>query len=295
MKLTENVSVNYDVNVNVKTSNLNRSVEKSSRSWSRMRDAMLSTLFTGMQLDRIFGKVVDRNLEMMGGTDMLSSALDIILLPKVSKLNEKFLTFASKLLSSSDATKDFVGNLFVGGWVFGKILSPLTNVVLLIGSLSYLLRGIKLADFIIGFGEWVVPLVILATTLYAVVRFLKFITTNKDKINDFVNKTSDALDKWAKGFQEINLQIKNSAPLYSVPPEYESRIPGVRSSPFLEDVVKLMDESGRLSTPEERGEWLKVVRNFWQGNTTTYNAPKNVTIYNKDEGFLSTPYSYDNW
>jgi len=267
MKLTENVSVNYDVNVNVKTSNLNRSVEKSSRSWGRMRDAMLSTLFTGMQLDRIFGKVVDRNLEMMGGTDMLSSAFDIILLPKVSKLNEKFLTFASNLLSSSDATKDFVGNLFVGGWAFGKILSPLTNIVLLMGSFKYLLKSTKFTEYISGvlglvgaFGKWLIILLIIAGTIYGIIKLV-------EKLNE----------KWES---EANKNMM-------IPTSLGFEVPDILKAPkVFSDALRDVFGNNNINNQNI---------NTTNNQTEIYNAPRSVTLYTGEKGFLSTPYSYDNW
>jgi len=174
MKLTENVAIDYNVNVNVKTTNLDRNLGRSGRSWSRLRDAMLSTLFTGMQLDRIFGKMVDRNLEMMGGTDMLSSAFDTILLPRLSDVNEKFLELSKKIMGSSDATKDLIGNVFIGGWAFGKILTPLTNVVLLMGSLKYLIEGIEFGALLLGFGKW---LILLAGIYFFTRAMIKMLTS----------------------------------------------------------------------------------------------------------------------
>lgn len=129
------------------------------------RGELLSTMFVGMGMKRLFGGMIRQVLEMTGIFDVWRGILASILLPILVPLIQQYLPKFLEWLKDP-SHKKFLGNLIILGYLFGVVLTAIGFLGLGIDGLIKTFSGLGgvfkwMWTFLIGTGEkagWLVKL-----------------------------------------------------------------------------------------------------------------------------------------
>lgn len=129
----------------------NRAYRQLGASVQRFRMYLLSVMFAGMMITRVFGGMIKPVLELTGLTDVWKAALIDLLLPVLLPITDALMNFLFYLMDLPDAAKKTIGILILAGFAFGLILMVVGQVGLAIAGLTMLLGslGIPLAILLI--------------------------------------------------------------------------------------------------------------------------------------------------
>jgi hypothetical protein len=94
----------------------------------------LSLLFTGMSLDRMFGGLVKKGMDLVGIMDIIDAIVSIVMLPIMLSLLPIFLGILSWVTKLDNQAKLFIGALIIVGMVIGIVIMTLGQVLLLVVS-----------------------------------------------------------------------------------------------------------------------------------------------------------------
>ena len=98
-------------------------------STKRFNAELLSVLFTGMWLQRVFGGFVNEALKTAGVFDVLGAVMTAILLPVLMPLVQIFYRLINEVMKNP-ALKKFIAFIVILGAVFGVLLSVIAMVAL---------------------------------------------------------------------------------------------------------------------------------------------------------------------
>lgn len=151
-------------------------VRKASTNLKRFNFSFLSLLFAGMALDRVFGSLIRKQLELFGVTDMLSAMWTVVLLPIMEILTPIIYSLLEAFLNMSDGGKLAVGAFVLIGAALGTLFIILGQVYLgmkgLIGAFNVfkgVFAGLKFGSIFSGITSGIVTVLSYLAPVAAIV------------------------------------------------------------------------------------------------------------------------------
>lgn len=96
--------------------------KKTTEGLERFKFELLSVMFFGMALDRVFGGLLQRQFQLFGITELFSSVLTVMLLPIMNLLLPLFLKLADFLFNLPEGVQLAIGVFVLFGAILGKFL-----------------------------------------------------------------------------------------------------------------------------------------------------------------------------
>ena len=101
---------------------VNRGQKKMSRGQARFNFELLSTMFLGMQIQRIFGGMVSQVTDLMGFGKIMKALLISLLSPVLRPLLSLFVKIAKIVMGLPKPVKNLLGALIISGALLGTFL-----------------------------------------------------------------------------------------------------------------------------------------------------------------------------
>ena len=89
----------------------------------RFRMEMLSVMFFGMQLQRVFGSMIQPLMDLVGMTDLWNNTLIVLLEPVLMPVIEALIELMSILMSLPEPLKILIGSFVLLGFGLGSVLA----------------------------------------------------------------------------------------------------------------------------------------------------------------------------
>ena len=121
------------LNANVSFEQGLRSLTNNSR---RFKMEWLSVMFAGMALQRMFGGIVGKQMQLFGISDMLSSMWTMVMLPVMETIAPILYKIMEWFMNLPDETKLWIGRLIIAAAIFGTILAVVGSVALAVQGIS---------------------------------------------------------------------------------------------------------------------------------------------------------------
>jgi hypothetical protein len=114
------------VTYNVKE--VTKATEQSTKSWGKMTGGVLSVMFAGMALQRVFGGLLKTQMDLYGVNDMLNAMWTDVLAPVMSLLVPILYNFMEFFMNLPDGVKMGIGIFVVFAAVLGTLLAIFGSV-----------------------------------------------------------------------------------------------------------------------------------------------------------------------
>lgn len=156
---------------------VNKSSNRTKQTLSELRNNLLSTMFAGMAMARLFGGQIDRVAELTGTKDIIKAFFTTALVEPLSDINKKLAELLKNWNDLEPATKKLVGWLMIGITAAGVLLGTLSAIGLAgmgLAGVGKALGSIATIISTIGFGSLIAGLIIvmvLVATLYMVFKY----------------------------------------------------------------------------------------------------------------------------
>lgn len=151
-------------------------IRRAGRMFTEFRMELLSVMFAGMALNRVFMKHIRRMADVVGITDILGNAMKMLLLPVMQKLIEPAINILEAVGDLSEDMKELIGVVFIVASAFG----------------FFLLTFGQLALFINAFGISILPLILtlgaLGAAIVSVGEFMGFSSEQTKLFKDVLGK-----------------------------------------------------------------------------------------------------------
>jgi len=125
----------------------------------RFKFEWLSIMFAGFALDRVFGSLIRRQMELFGVTKMMSAAWTTVLLPVMEAITPFLYKFIELFMNLPQPLKIAIGSFVLLGAVLGKILATVGQVVL--AFMGFKMLGIPIGivkTALISLASFIVPI-----------------------------------------------------------------------------------------------------------------------------------------
>lgn len=113
-----------------------------SKAHKRFRMEMLSVMFFGMQMTRVFGQWVDSVLEMTGVTELFNVTMQMMVLEVIDPVIDAIVWLSDTLMDLPEPAKKALGMFILFGNVMGNVLFFIGAMVLGLGGLASAFGGI---------------------------------------------------------------------------------------------------------------------------------------------------------
>ena len=115
---------------------LTRTITETALAHERFKMHLLSVMFFGMSLQRMFGGYIDQVLKTTGVLDFLSATINLMLLPVLIPLLDIIYDIMSWFMNLDENTKKWIGSAMIAITVIGSLLA-------IIGMLGLALQGLS--------------------------------------------------------------------------------------------------------------------------------------------------------
>ena len=152
------------------------SIRKLSLGTRGFRMELLSVMFFGMGMDRMFSGLLKPTLDLIGAFDLMNLSLAVGLLPTGIALLDNFIApLSEKFMELDPSVQGLIGTFAVFGMIVGKVLFFIGALLLGIGGL------------IMFFGPIVIPILVFVAALLFIasaIIFLIWLFKNWDKVSN---------------------------------------------------------------------------------------------------------------
>jgi len=187
----------------------------------RFKMEALGTLFGGMALEKMFGKITKAGFELYQVGDLYNTTFGVLMLPVMEILGETIFGVADALMSLPDEAKLALGTTLLLGQGFGMLVSALSQAVLFfnalgqIGGLTGLITAFQEAMTFVGgikglAGQTIKATISIVTKLAdTALNFFstsgQFLLSNVKSIVEFVDGKLDSAIAWVFGSSDTGL------------------------------------------------------------------------------------------
>ncbi|RKY67795.1 MAG: hypothetical protein DRQ02_06225 [Candidatus Latescibacterota bacterium] len=127
---------------------LTRTVQETTLAHERFKMHLLSVMFFGMSLQRMFGGYIDQILKTTGVLDYLSATINLMLLPVLLPLLNIIFGLLDWFMNLDENTKKWIGSIIIAVTVVGSLLSIIGILGLALHGLSQFFQDAMPLDFI---------------------------------------------------------------------------------------------------------------------------------------------------
>ncbi len=135
-------------NKNIK--DVNKSLKAQSQTLSNVRNNMLSMLFLGMGIERMFGGQVKRVSELTGTSEIINTFFTVALIKPMTKITSLLVDLLDKFLKLPENIQAGVGWGMIAVTGAGMIISFLAAVAISLVSISSLITGLSAGTVVTG-------------------------------------------------------------------------------------------------------------------------------------------------
>ncbi len=184
-------------------------VKRSTIAFRRFRAELLSVMFFGMAISRVFSMMLQPALQMVGLFESWTNTLAILFLPIALKLLEFFLPFMDFLLNLPEPIQLAIGAFVIFAAILGKLLFLVGTLGLGIFGLTQVFGAgfvATIKGWLVPFFKWLGVVFSLPFLLVAVALLIGFIDAWKKNflgIREVVKKVFDGIKDIFKGAFEI--------------------------------------------------------------------------------------------
>ncbi len=183
-------------------------IKRSTIAFRRFRAELLSVMFFGMAITRVFSQMLQPALQMVGIFELWGNTLAILFLPIALKLLEFFLPFMDFLINLPEPVQTAIGVFAIFGLILGKLIMLFGIIGLGIfgmqqafGTLGPTIIGVlgKVGAFLTGvFGVGLA--VILGVAIALIIGFISAWKTNFGNIRKWTQVFIEGVKDIFKGF-----------------------------------------------------------------------------------------------
>jgi len=136
------------VQLKIKNEDYNRTIVNSARQTRRFQGEMLSTMFAGMALTRVFDGMVRSSLDLWGVTELTAAAMDVTMIPIMETLSPIVYDLLGAFMELPEGIQTAIGAVSLFAWTAGQVISGLAMT-----SLAFPSFGKALEDWVFKSGN----------------------------------------------------------------------------------------------------------------------------------------------
>jgi hypothetical protein len=118
----------------------------------RFKMEWLSIMFAGMALERVFGGIVQAQMDLYGITETTADMWTIVMAPAMDLITDKLYGILEGIMNLPPDTQMVIGLTVLGGDILGKVLSGLGQIALAVMGLKMLFPGLAAKVALAGGG-----------------------------------------------------------------------------------------------------------------------------------------------